>query len=297
VAETELIAAERCPVCRGGRFEIAFEQSPYRVMRCVECRTAVVSPRHADPASIYANGSYWRSASPRTLGYQDYRAAEALYLKTFRRRLAFALRGGPRGGRALDVGCAAGFCMQALRERGFDPYGLEVSETIASHARERFGFDTVHIGTLEDAPFPDGTFDVVTMWDVIEHVPEPRSLLFRARQLLRPGGLLVVETQNIDSAFARMLGSRWHHYKHLEHIYHFTPGSVLRLLRSAGFAVQTLTPRHGGKYVSLDFIAERAGRVHPVLSAALRPLGRLDSINLYVNLMDEIIAIARPAPS
>jgi SAM-dependent methyltransferase len=291
----ELVAAERCPVCGGERFRTAFKEPPYKVLRCLECGTGVVSPRAADLASIYADGSYWRSSSPRTLGYGDYRAAESLYVRTFARRLSFALRNGPAAGKALDVGCAAGFCMQALRELGYEVHGVEVSKTIATHAIERLGFDTVHIGTLEDAPFADHSFDLITMWDVIEHVADPRALLSRARELLAPGGLLVLETQNIDSAFARALGRRWHHYKHAEHIYHFTPASLRRLLGAAGMNVKTMTPRYGGKYVSLDFIAERAGRIHPRLSTALGPLRRLDSINLYINVMDEIVATATPS--
>jgi len=290
----ELVAAERCPVCGGERFRTAFEEPPYRVLRCLDCGTGVVSPRAADLESIYTAGSYWVSASPRTLGYGDYRAAEPLYVKTFARRLSFALRDGPRTGRALDVGCAAGFCMQALHELGFEAWGVEVSETIASHAIERLGFDTVHIGTLEHAPFAEQSFDLITMWDVVEHVADPGALLSRAKELLKDDGLLVLETQNIDSTFARVLGRRWHHYKHAEHIYHFTPASLRRLLQSAGFSVKKMTPRYGGKYVSLDFIAERAGRVHPPLSVALAPLRKLESVSLYVNVMDELVATATP---
>lgn len=291
----KMVSAECCPVCGGEDFRTAFEEPPYRLLRCEQCGTGVVSPRLAEPESIYAERFYWRSESPRTLGYNDYRAAEPLYLKTFRRRLAFALRDGPRRGRALDVGCAAGFCMAALRELGFDAHGVEVSETIARHAIDCLGFETVHVGTLDSAPYEEGTFELITLWDVIEHVADPRALLSRARELLTPDGLLVVETQNIDSRFARMLGRRWHHYKHAEHIYHFNPAALRRLLVAAGFTVERMTPRHAGKYVSLDFIAERAGRVHPSLTAVLRPLARLRAVSLYVNVMDELIATARPA--
>ena len=291
---TEMVTAVRCPVCGSEHFRLQFEEAPYRVLRCTTCGTGVVSPRRADLESIY-DGSYWLSGSPKTRGYQDYRAAEPLYLRTFRRRLRFALADGPRGGSALDVGCAAGFCLLALRELGFDAHGVEVSEAIASYAREQLGFDTLHIGTLDDAPYDDATFDLITMWDVIEHVADPGALLRTARSLLKPEGLLVVETQNIDSLFARALGPRWHHYKHEEHIYHFTPESLRRLLGDAGFKVQTLTPRFAGKYVSLDFIAERSARVHPVMSKLLRPLTKLDSAGVYVNVMDELIALARAA--
>lgn len=293
------IEVDRCPMCGGERFRTAFEEAPYSVRRCERCGLGWTTPRLEQDGltAMYGADSYWCSDSPKTLGYHDYRADQHLYLETFRRRLGFALRDGPRGGRALDVGCAAGFCLQALRELGFEVHGVEVSPTIARHAQEHLGFDTVHVGTLETSPHPDGSFDLITMWDVVEHVVDPRRLLTKARQLLKPGGVLVLETQNIDSAFARLLGPRWHHYKHAEHIYHFTPATVTALLEGEGFSVQNLTPRYAGKYVSFGFIAERAARVHPLLSAALTPLTRMQSaraMNLYVNVMDEMIVIARP---
>ncbi len=288
----------RCPLCGSDRFEIAFVEPPYSVHRCSACGLGFVSPR-LDPeglVGIYADDTYWRSVSPKTRGYHDYRADEPLYLRTFRRRLDFALGAGPRSGRALDVGCAAGFCMAVLRERGFETYGVEVSEAIGSHARDHFGFgDAVHFGTLDTAPHAEGSFDLITMWDVVEHVPDPRGLLANARALLKPDGLLVLETQDIDSRFARLLGPKWHHFKHAEHIYHFTPSTARELLRSAGFATERLTHRYGGKYVSLHFIAERAGRVHPLISKALSPLARLESASVYLNFMDEMVVLARPS--
>jgi 2-polyprenyl-3-methyl-5-hydroxy-6-metoxy-1,4-benzoquinol methylase len=193
----------------------------------------------------------------------------------------------------LDVGCAAGFCMSVLRERGFDVYGVEVSEAIGSHARDALGFgDHVFIGTLQDSPFEDESFDAVFMWDVVEHVPDPRALLAKAVALLKPGGLIVLETQDIDSRFAQTLGPKWHHYKHAEHIYHFTPSVVQEMFTAAGLVPDRLTHRYGGKYVSLQFIAERAGRIHPVISKVLAPVAKFNAA-LYLNFMDEMIATAR----
>ena len=257
-----------------------------------------VTPRLGESglAAMYGDDSYWRSAAPRTLGYHDYRGDEALYLETFRRRLAFVLRQGPRTGRALDVGSAAGFCMAALRELGFEAHGVEVSETIARHAIDALGFDTVHIGTLDSAPYAPHSFDLITMWDVVEHVVDPHALLATARELLKPDGLLVLETQDIDSPFARLLGRRWHHFKHAEHIYHFTPATVRSLLERAGYDVRGLTHRFGGKYVSFHFIAERASRLHPALSTILAPLARIEGARVYLNFMDELVVSARPRP-
>jgi 2-polyprenyl-3-methyl-5-hydroxy-6-metoxy-1,4-benzoquinol methylase len=294
-APTETVDA--CPLCGSPIYTPAFKEPPYEVRRCGACGLGYVTPRRSAEAlaAMYGDDTYWRSPSPKTHGYHDYRADEPLYLRTFRQRLGFALADGPSGGRALDVGCAAGFCMAVLRERGFEVSGVEVSGVIAAHAIEHFGFGpAVHVGTLESAPFEEGGFDLITMWDVVEHVVDPVALLRRARALLKPGGRLVIETQDIDSRFARALGPRWHHYKHAEHIYHFNPSTVRRLARDGGFEVEKLTHRHGGKYVSTRFIAERAGRLHPGVSAALTPLAERLGGSLYLNFMDEMIVVARP---
>jgi 2-polyprenyl-3-methyl-5-hydroxy-6-metoxy-1,4-benzoquinol methylase len=293
----DLVEVVSCPMCGCDRFRIALEEPPYSVRRCGECAFAWVSPRltEAGLAAMYGDDSYWRSESPKTMGYGDYRGAQELYLRTFKRRLGYALRGGPRAGRSLDVGCAAGFCMLACSELGFEAHGVELSAEIARHAQQALGFDTVHVGTLDSAPHPPGSFDLITMWDVVEHVVDPRALLARARELLKPDGLLVLETQDIDSAFARLLGPRWHHYKHREHIYHFNPLTIRELLAAVGFEVQGLTHRYGGKDVSFAFIAERAGRLHPAASAVLAPLARFQSAAVYLNFMDEMVLTARPA--
>jgi 2-polyprenyl-3-methyl-5-hydroxy-6-metoxy-1,4-benzoquinol methylase len=300
VSEKAALATETvdsCVLCGSRQFRTQFEEPPYAVRRCSNCGLGWVSPRldRDDLAEIYKSDQYWRSPSPKAQGYTD-DADEQLYLATFRNRLRFVLKDGPGGGRALDVGCAAGFCMVGMRELGFETHGLEISEVIGSHAREYFGFgDAVYIGTLESSPYRANHFDLITMWDVVEHVPDPIALLRKARELLKPDGLLVIETQDIDSRFARTLGPRWHHYKHEEHIYHFTPATVRTLLAQAGFQTERLTHRLGGKYVSMSFIAERAARVHPAVTRVLMPLTRLRRARVYLNFMDEMIILARPS--
>jgi len=113
--------------------------------------------------------------------------------------------------------------------------------------------------------------------------------------LLREDGLLVIETQNVESVFARLLGRRWHHYKHLEHLHHFGRATLERLLRQTGFELLHATPRYAGKDVSLAFVRERATRLHPVVARLLAPLAPLDRLALYVNPADELIALARKA--
>ena len=296
-APTEPVSA--CPLCHSPLHTTLFREPPYEVRRCAACGLGYVTPRRSPQAlaAMYGDDTYWHSPSPKTHGYADYRAERPRYLRTFAKRLDWALQDGPSGGRALDVGAAAGFCMAVLSERGFDVSGVEVSPVIASYAQHELGFgDRVFVGLLQDAPLAPHSFDLICMWDVVEHVPDPVGLLRRARELLAPGGRLVIETQDIDSAFARALGRRWHHFKHAEHIYHFTPATLERLLRETGFGIERLTHRYGGKFVSSGFIAERAGRLHPLLSRALAPLARHSAdTDLYLNFMDEMIVVARAA--
>jgi 2-polyprenyl-3-methyl-5-hydroxy-6-metoxy-1,4-benzoquinol methylase len=134
---------------------------------------------------------------------------------------------------------------------------------------------------------------VVTLWDVIEHLEDPIAHLGAAARALKPDGLLVIETQNVASLFARLLGRKWQHYKHAEHLYHFDPRSLGRLLELAGLEQVDRSARRGGKYVSMTFLAERVGRIHPLLSTLASPLRLLGRRALYLNFRDEMVVVAR----
>src|SRR5690349_22293158 len=108
-----------------------------------------------------------------------------------------------RSGRLLDVGCSAGFFLKVARDRGFDVHGLEIPADTAALARERYDVD-VQVGTLDDAHFEPGSFDVVTMWDVIEHVRDPVGAMSTVARLLKPGGIAALMTPNVEGLFPRL---------------------------------------------------------------------------------------------
>jgi SAM-dependent methyltransferase len=285
-----------CGLCGARERRLRFREGRFSVVTCAGCGVTYVTPRLTDAsllASVYDEG-YWRSPAARDRGYTDYRADEALYLRTFRRRLAILRRHAPRPGRVLDVGCAAGFFLRVMQEKGWDVTGIEPSDAIRSRAEELVGKQRIRGGRLEDARFPAASFDLVTMWDVIEHLPDPLLVLAEVRRVLVPEGRLVLETQNVASLTARLLGRRWQHYKHAEHLFHFDPRTLASTLERAGFEVLENRPWRAGKYVSLSFVAERVGRVQPLLGALLAPLRRLGRTALYVNPLDEMIVVARP---
>lgn len=292
-----------CGLCGSAERDVRFTDGPFSVVGCRDCGMVYVTPRLRPGAlieSVYDEG-YWSSDAAKDRGYSDYRADEPLYLKTYGRRRSVIERHFDRPGRVLDVGCAAGYFLSVMQESGWDVRGLEPSQAIRDRAVERLGHlpngePRVQAGLLGEAELAAGSFDLVTFWDVIEHIPDVRAALRAARDLLAPGGKLLIETQNVDSRAARVLGPKWQHYKHAEHIYHFNPRTLGRLMDESGFEVLENTPKLGGKYVSLGFVAERSARLHPALAFVLSPLKLVAKRSLYVNLFDEMIVVAQPKP-
>lgn len=286
-----------CGLCGSSSRSTKFTDGPFSVVTCQDCGLVYVTPRLSDASlinEVYDEG-YWSSSSAKDRGYTDYRADQRLYLRTYRRRLSVLERHFERPGRVLDVGCAAGYFLSVMQGEGWDVTGLEPSDAIRPLTGELIGADNVRGGLLGEADLEPGSFDLVTLWDVIEHIPSPVEALRHVRALLAPGGKLLIETQNVASLAAKVLGKRWQHYKHAEHIYHFNPETVERMLGEAGFRILENRPWLGGKYVSMGFISERASRLHPALSVLLSPLALLKNAALYVNLFDEMIIVAEPA--
>jgi SAM-dependent methyltransferase len=137
----------------------------------------------------------------------------------------------------LDVGCSSGAFLHTARELGVQGVGVEPSPKAAKAAKDA-GLD-VHQGFLEEIPFAPMSFDVITLFEVIEHLREPISLLNTCQRLLRPGGILFLKTGNTVSWTARIQKGEWHYFniqKHGGHISFFNPVSISVLARKAGFS-------------------------------------------------------------
>ncbi|OGR67267.1 MAG: hypothetical protein A2081_01340 [Elusimicrobia bacterium GWC2_61_19] len=288
-----------CAVCGSGESAEKYLVNGFRIVRCRDCGLLYVNPRlePGEIASIYVSDAYYRSPDPMTCGYGDYLADEKNIKATFRRKMAgFEREAGGQKGRLLDVGCASGFFIETARESGWDASGVELSPLASAAARDRAGLN-VFTGALADAALPDGHFDAVTMWDVLEHFPDPRADLRQAFRILKPGGLLVIQTPNAASAIARLTGGRWACMQRpAEHLYFFSPATLGRLLRAAGFEPGRYTSAASGKVCDLGFILERlrsyVDRPFALLGAGIKALG-LSDITFYANIGDNLIMYAR----
>jgi ubiquinone/menaquinone biosynthesis C-methylase UbiE len=200
------------------------------------------------------------------------------------------ITGPPNGRPLLDVGCYTGVFVEIAARHGWDAWGLEPSHWAVEQARAR-GLHVVQ-GTLDTAELPEAGFDVVTMWDVIEHLTDPRRALQRSHRLLKPGGLLVVHTIDIESPFARLMGARWPWLMEM-HIYYFSRRTLRAMLEKCGF--QVLSDRPQGRYLRLGYLMSRVGALVPLVGRPaewlVTKLG-LRGLGVPVNLGDLFTAYA-----
>jgi len=148
-------------------------------------------------------------------------------------------------GRLLDVGCATGDFLNAMRRyRGWEVYGVEINKSASEYARRQLGL-MVETGTLEDVDFPEMYFDVVTLWHVLEHIYDPIDALKKIYRLLKPDGILIFTTPNLDSLDARLFGPFWIGYDLPRHFYVFSLRTIRALADKSGFRILDMRCLYG----------------------------------------------------
>lgn len=284
-----------CPLCGNSTYVALGSDRLAHLWRCAFCDLVSVRrlPAPEDLHAVYGE-AYFRNTRSEEMGYEDYEQDRYCIVKTAARRLETIEHHHPERGRLLDVGCALGFFADTARSRGWDAEGIDISGHAVEYATNELGL-SARQGVLESAGYEPESFDVITMWDVIEHVTDPVAELRLVHRLLRPGGLLMLSTPDVGSRVAKTTGARWMGYKLAEeHLYYFDEKTIGLALDRAGFAV--LEERPIGKDVSLDFFAKRLRLYAPPAASALAwGLDRagLGRASIYVNPRDILSVVAR----
>jgi 2-polyprenyl-3-methyl-5-hydroxy-6-metoxy-1,4-benzoquinol methylase len=138
-----------------------------------------------------------------------------------------------QSGALLDLGCSSGAFLESLRDGPWELYGIEMSADCAKKAETRSGAKVV-VGDILEAPFPPESFDVITCFDVLEHLYEPQRVMAKITEWLKPGGIFYIFVPNIDSAEARVFGSYWCGLELPRHLFHYSPASLRYLAKSTG---------------------------------------------------------------
>lgn len=208
----------------------------YQIAQCPGCRLAWTHDTRLDAAAFYDKEYFEGADAPK--GYNDYFAMASAMTRTNRKRLNHIRTLAPNARTLLDAGCGPGFFLRDANASGFDARGIEVSQFAGDFGREELKqhiltgpIDADTLGQL-DAPQ-----DVITLWDTIEHLPNPDDAVKRLADNLRPGGLLCITTGDVTSMAARLTGSRWHLYNLPEHLWFFSRESLRLMMQTAGLDV------------------------------------------------------------
>ncbi len=247
------------------------------IVRCNQCGLVYANPRWD---SSLVSESYSVVEDPT---YVEEREGRVL---TFSRNLApfEKLAANSPTRRLLDVGCHIGVMVELAQQRGWETWGVEPSAWASEQARAR-GLHVV-TGTLTDAGIPESYFDVVTMWDVIEHLTDPAAEIRNVRRVLKPDGIFAIHTIDIESLFAQLMGNRWPWLMEM-HLYYFSPRTLGKLLEQNGF--QVIRSSAQGRFLRLGYFITRIEPYSKLLYRALNAIvARMNwgSVAIPVNFGD-----------
>ncbi|KPL19012.1 MAG: hypothetical protein AMJ93_13355 [Anaerolineae bacterium SM23_84] len=253
-----------CNVCESDSYVVLYEGrdrlhrlgNSFRFVKCQQCGLVYLNPR---PTREEMGQYYPPDYGPYTHDVE--RANGFLSGPAYRYGVAKRCRIVTRrkeAGRVLDVGCATGHFLYGMRLRGWQTFGTEFSEGAAAYARERFGLEVL-VGTLQEGEFPAACFDAITIWNVLEHLPDPLATLMEVNRLLKGDGILVFSIPNWESADARLWGEFWVGLDMPRHLYIFPRPALDRLLVKTGFKTieaGCFFGSHGSFALSLRFLLE-----------------------------------------
>lgn len=237
-------AAPVCVACGSAglqAFETRVDKS--EIWRCRRCGTAC---RHPQPPreelDEHYSADYYGADNVKFIG-----VIERVIEWQTRKRAAGIDKQIGHSGRILEIGCGRGLLLLELAKLGHECHGTERSELAARRARATGG---IHVYTkpLEECGFPEGSFDFVILWHVLEHLTDPAQTLQLLAKILRPGGVLWLEVPNLSSWQAQVSGMNWFHLDAERHLFHFTADGLQRLLvrhRFQGFHQATFSLEQG----------------------------------------------------
>jgi SAM-dependent methyltransferase len=225
---------EQCPLCRCSDKEFLFSRFQLDIVRCSNCGVGYTERFPIDVNDVYSNSEYLPIAK------NDYLRNVAYRKKRFGVERLEIINDytdhSPSETRLLDIGCGTGWFLECAKEAGFQVWGQEIGVELAEFTSKRleacvFNCEVIQIEKKE-------RFDVITMFDVLEHVANPRQTLNHLFHLLKPGGVLIIFVPNLESVAFDILKERSTQCMPVEHLFYFTEASLTNLLKSVGFKIK-----------------------------------------------------------
>ena len=284
--------ADGCHLCGNRGRTVLRRDKGHDIVECAACGLRYLHPQPPvhETEELYSE-HYFQSTDALGRGYEGYTEQADNLRATFRDRLRFLPTPKPDQ-RLLDVGAAAGFFVEQARLAGWNAEGIEPSRWAAAYARDKVGVP-VREGILDAASFPSNSFDVITFWEVIEHLPDPGGFLKHVARVAKPGALVFLSTPDSGSTVARLLGRNWLGWRKIpEHLFFFDKRSLVRLLDQAGLEV--VDARYVTLTVTWPYALERLGASLGLGRTAFGWLARiLRRRSVRINCFYDLMIVAR----
>lgn len=226
-----------CNLCNANKYTIFKEIDGYRLVKCKGCGLVYLNPR---PTQQEIHEQYSAGYHIERLLGQEPKTQEEIgqeISKNTGRAEEIVKQFGDKR-KLLDIGCGAGFFIACLKGYDWDVTGIDVSEWASGFARDKLGLN-VFTGGVEDVPFNE-QFDVITMYHVLEHLPNPLKTLKRVSEILANDGVLVIKGPNLASFDRIWHGKNWRGYDPPFDLYHFNPKTYRMMLTKAGLSIQKI---------------------------------------------------------
>ncbi len=264
----------------------------YRCLSCGLCMTDLKKDYQTFLKDHYGKGYF--TGELQYSAYVNYKDDKAIVVRNLKKFLKHITRY-KHSGRLLDVGCAMGFFVEIARDAGFDAYGFDPSEFAASEAKKLVGSGRIAVGTTETLAYPKKSFDVITLFDVFEHLADPKKDIETLKTWLKDDGIMVIATGDTKSVAARLLKRRWTFYIPPQHMFFFSKKNLVTFLQRTGLA-----PREWfriGKWLSVRYVLHLARTTgESELARFLYPLAqkmKVEKIPLYVPMGDNMVVIVQ----
>lgn len=287
-------AVINCNYCGEKNAKIIFHSDPYPIVACVRCGLAYLSPRpgRKEITKIY-DADYFGQADVGS-GYTDYQCLEDNLFQEAKHRLQLITRYAPYG-TLIDAGCGFGSFLSLAAGKGYKVMGCDISAAAVGHLKKKYKFKAV-VADIYPGKFPKGPFDIITAWDVIEHMPDPVRSLTAFYNSQKENGFLFMTTPDIESIDARFLGKYWYGFKRIpEHLYYFSPKTIRLMLKKVGYEVVLVKP--WGFHRNLDYCLAQIRRYSPALFHLLSPIKKilpLQKISFYFPFIDMMVVARKP---
>ena len=284
-----------CPLCKEDKSHQKYQIKSWTIVQCTRCQFVYVNPRlqKEELLKIYTSNYF----NNRQVGYYRYTESKKLRKKNFQKWITDTLPYFEQHAsvKALDVGCAAGYCLEVFQEQQWKAYGVELDKDFVYNLQQKgftiFNTPLTQLNTTEK-------FDLISLFDVVEHLTDLQENMAILRSLLKDSGVIVFITPNYESWQRKLFQKKWFQFKPVEHISYFSKKTLQRLANDNGFEIAY--SKASGQFCDMFFLGNRLKKygfhfLHPLFRITVK-LFNLQNKSFYVDTASLYVILKKKQP-